>query len=42
MTWQTKVVRGALALAVLGTLAMAAGAGWIEGFAGWLELFGWS
>jgi hypothetical protein len=37
MTWQTKVVRGTLALGLLATFAMAAGAGWLDGF-GWL---GW-
>ena len=37
MTWQTKVVRGALALGVLAALALVAGAGWIElpDFWGW-------
>jgi hypothetical protein len=30
MTWQVKVVRGALALGVVATLAVAAGAGWVE------------
>ena len=41
MTWQTKVVRGALALAVVGTLALTAIAGWIDGPAGWIDgLFG--
>ena len=36
MTWQTKVVRGALALGVLAALAMSAGAGWLD----WL-IWGW-
>lgn len=39
MTWQVKVVRGALALGILATLAIAAGAGWLDGFDlgwGWL------
>jgi hypothetical protein len=31
MTWQVKVVRGALALGVVATLAVAAGAwGWVD------------
>jgi hypothetical protein len=32
MTWQVKVVRGALALGVVATLAVAAGAGWVDFF----------
>ncbi len=34
MTWQVKVVRGALALGVVATLALAAGAGWVD-FLSW-------
>lgn len=35
MTWQTKVVRGALALAVFAMLAIGSGA-----FLGWFDSFG--
>ncbi len=35
MTWQVKVVRGALALGVVATLALAAGAGWVDLWLGW-------
>lgn len=35
MTWQTKVVRVTLALGLLAGFAMAAGAGWVDGF-GWI------
>ena len=35
MTWQVKVVRGALALGVVATLALAAGAGWVDFWLGW-------
>jgi hypothetical protein len=36
MTWQVKVVRGALALGVVATLAVAAGAwGWVDFFTFW-------
>ena len=37
MTWQVKVVRGALALGVVATLALAAAAGWVDLFI----TFGW-
>ena len=30
MTWQVRVVRGALALGVMGALALSAGAGWLD------------
>ena len=36
MTWQVKVVRVALALGVVATLAVAAGAGWVDEFFWWL------
>jgi len=32
MTWQVKVVRGALALGGVAVLAMASGAGWFDWF----------
>jgi hypothetical protein len=32
MTWQVRVVRGALALGIVGTLALSAGAGWLDWF----------
>lgn len=35
MTWQFKVVRGALALGVVAMLAAASGAGWVEFFSFW-------
>ena len=36
MTWQTKVVRGALALGVIASFAIASGAGWFDLFSiGW-------
>lgn len=38
MTWQTKVVRGALALAVFAMLAIGSGAGWFDSFGlGWFD-----
>ena len=40
MTWQVKVVRGALALGIVAALAIASGAwiGWFDAFAtGWFE-----
>jgi hypothetical protein len=38
MTWQFKVQRVAFAMAVVGALAMASGAGWFEDLFSWL---GW-
>jgi hypothetical protein len=37
MTWQTKVVRGALALGVIAVLAIASGAGWFDILLGWFD-----
>jgi hypothetical protein len=41
MTWKLKAQRAAFALVIVGTLGLAAGAGWLEGLAafifGWLE-----
>ena len=36
MTWQLKVQRVAFALAVVGALAMASGANWVELLVRWL------
>jgi hypothetical protein len=41
MTWKLKAQRAAFALVIVGTLGLAAGAGWLEGLCsfifGWLE-----
>ena len=40
MTWKLKAQRAAFALVVVGTLGLAAGAGWLEwlsSFMGWFE-----